>query len=195
MEQRKYKRFKANLLVRVKTLGVAKNIKNNLQASNISLGGIFLSTPYPFPKDTIVELTLKLPGTEDTVKLKGIVRWVSNQPENPGNGIEFVEVQQLDKEKLSKYISNEYVKDLLYMCENNKTYKDFLILWNKFNNKEFDFSALSKFFNLTKEELDKIVEYFFNMKMVEMSGNKIKFVSPHELPALNEYIKKIEGKK
>ncbi|MFN7182211.1 MAG: PilZ domain-containing protein [Planctomycetota bacterium] len=195
MEQRKYKRFKANLLVGVKTLGTAKDMNNTLKATNISLGGIFLSTPYPFPKDTILELTLKLPGMEDTLKWKGIVRWVSNEPDNPGNGIEFIEFGHLNKEKLSQYIANEYVRDIVNMCENNKNYKNFLMLWNQYkNSKEFELSALLKFFNISKKEFDEIINYFYNLRMVDISNNKVKFISPSELPLLDEYIKKIEPK-
>ncbi|MFN7181271.1 MAG: PilZ domain-containing protein [Planctomycetota bacterium] len=194
MEQRKYKRFKANLLVGVKTLGTARDIDDTLKATNISLGGIFLSTPYPFPKNTIVELTLKLPGTEDTVKWKGIVRWVSNDVDNPGNGIEFIDFQSPDREKLSQYIANEYLKDLINKCEGNKIYRDFLILWNKYPNKEFELSAILKFFNISQDELNKVIDYFCNMKMVETSGDRIKFTIPPELPALKDYLKKIEQK-
>lgn len=193
-QQRRYKRFKTNLLVGVKTLGSAKEEEKAGQATNISLGGIFLSTIYPFPKNTIVELTVKLPGTagEETVKWKGIVRWVSNNPENPGNGIEFIEFGNIDKNKLTEYISKEYLKELISICESNKAYKDFLILWNKYKGKEFEYSSILKFLGLDSSETEKLLEYFINLQMIEVKDKKIRFLVLNELPALHEYIKKIE---
>lgn len=192
VQHRKYKRFKTNLLVGIKTLGSAKEGENTVQATNISLGGIFLSTIYPFPKDTIVELTIKLPGVEKTVKWKGIVRWSSNDPENPGNGIEFIEFENMDKTELTRYITREYLKELINICESNKTYKDFLILWNKYKGKEFEYSTIIKFLNIDQSETEKLMQYFIDLQMIEVKDKKIKFLTLNELSGLNEYIKKIE---
>lgn len=192
IQQRRYKRFKTNLLVGIKTLGSAKESENTGKATNISLGGIFLSTIYPFPKDTILELTLKLPGTEETVKWKGIVRWVSNDPENPGNGIEFIEFGNTDKDKLASYISKEYIKELIKMCESKPAYKNFLLLWDKYRGKEFEYTAIAKFLNLTQDEEEKLLQYFINLQMIEIKDKKIKFLPLNELPDLNEYIKRIK---
>ncbi len=193
-QQRKYKRFKTNLLVSIKALGSAKDIENTAQATNISLGGIFLSTIYPFPKDTILELTLKLPDSEKTVKFKGIVRWTSYDPENPGNGIEFIEFKSIDKTELASYITKEYLKELINTCESNKAYKDFLLLWNKYQGKEFEYSSILKFFNLDQSEMDKLLQYFINLQMIEIKDKKIKFLTLTELQGLSEYIKKLNLK-
>jgi hypothetical protein len=193
IEQRKYRRFKTNLLVGVKAVGnAAVDTPQDLKATNISLGGIFLSTPYPFPQNTILELTLQLPGTNKTVKWKGIVRWVSTDPQNPGNGIEFIEMGNIDKDEITKLVSQEAIRELATKCESNKVYKDLLILWNRNKGKSYEYSSLIKFFTLDKAEFDEIVNYFVQLKIFQISGSKIIFLPSPQIVGLEEYIKKIE---
>ncbi len=60
-------------------------------SANINGGGMFIETESPADPETEVQLSFRLPGGEEPVKVEGLVAWVSDgstgQPQ--GMGIEF----------------------------------------------------------------------------------------------------------
>lgn len=69
---------------------------------NLSHGGVFISTPEPLREGRIIDLFLYLPQ-EDPVRVKGIVRWVS-ESDSPasraGMGIEFLNASESDYRRI-----------------------------------------------------------------------------------------------
>jgi|ERR1700728_2248109 Tfp pilus assembly protein PilZ len=54
-------------------------------ARDISVGGMFIETPSPFPFGTEVVIQMRLPGHKDEMALPGVVRWTRAD----GMGIQF----------------------------------------------------------------------------------------------------------
>ncbi|MCB1197085.1 MAG: TIGR02266 family protein [Bdellovibrionota bacterium] len=75
-------------------------------ATNISEQGIFIQTNQPMKKGTRVELEFSLPDSKLKIKALGTVAWVNpyrNNPEkdyNPGMGIQFENLSDIDRETL-----------------------------------------------------------------------------------------------
>ena len=65
-------------------------------SSDVSASGLFVRTSKPFSPDTLVDLTIHLPGNMVS-RLKGRVRWASNIGQMSGRngmGIEIIEKDQ-----------------------------------------------------------------------------------------------------
>jgi uncharacterized protein (TIGR02266 family) len=60
-------------------------------SANINEGGMFIETESPAEPDTVVQMSFRLPGTADPLKVEGRVAWVSDGTRGRprGMGIEF----------------------------------------------------------------------------------------------------------
>lgn len=77
---------------------------------NISAGGICLIIYEKVEIDTLLSLTIKLPEENQPILTKGKVAWTkefrlnSEQTNSWDAGIEFVNIKDIDRDKISKYI-------------------------------------------------------------------------------------------
>jgi uncharacterized protein (TIGR02266 family) len=75
-------------------------------ATNISEHGIFVETDKPLKKGSEIELEFSLPETRKKMKVMGVVMWVNrtrknaDQNYNPGMGIRFINLNDIDRETL-----------------------------------------------------------------------------------------------
>jgi uncharacterized protein (TIGR02266 family) len=77
------------------------------KSTDLSSGGLFISTPEPLSEGSEVSLSLQIPG-EESVDIKGVVRWVresSDDESKSGMGIEFVDVSESDLENIKKVVT------------------------------------------------------------------------------------------
>lgn len=75
-------------------------------STDMSNGGLFISTPEPLSEGSEVSLSLQIPG-EESVDIKGIVRWVresDGEDSRSGMGIEFVDISENDLENIKKVV-------------------------------------------------------------------------------------------
>lgn len=81
---------------------------------DISIAGIFISTPEPHEPGTELNLALKT-GDTDFINIKGIVRWIKDELDNDDNeqktntlgmGIEFVGVNPVDMKKIEQLLNS-----------------------------------------------------------------------------------------
>ena len=72
--------------------------------ANISVGGMFIVTDRPLPKGTLLRMSFRLPGGEETIEATGQVRWAvqpsSSEPMRPGMGVSFEELGDLDRARV-----------------------------------------------------------------------------------------------
>jgi uncharacterized protein (TIGR02266 family) len=79
-------------------------------AINISEHGIFIETREPMPAGTMIDLQFKLDEGDRAVEVLGEVIWINPvRPEgeknhNPGMGIRFVNMKEIDKERVLSLI-------------------------------------------------------------------------------------------
>ena len=97
-ERRKHPRFKVNVPVEVHTDASATPFR--VSTSDISLGGCYIESMYPFPAGTTLELKLSI---GDTLLISA--RVVTCDPQF-GNGIEFVQMLPEDRAALSKFLDH-----------------------------------------------------------------------------------------
>ncbi len=92
---------------------IPKNVKSEVHSdegmtfstsTNLSNGGIFISTPEPVQIGSEVQLSITVPDEEE-IDIKGIVRWMNESETTEcrtGMGIEFVGISESQKTKLKK---------------------------------------------------------------------------------------------
>ena len=109
-KQRKHPRFLAKIPLEIQAEG--SNSPVRCATADISLGGCYVETMFPFPVGTNLELKLQLEGT-----LLIVAKVVAHYP-LVGNGIQFVKMLPEDVEELRAYI------DSLAKQENAQTEKN-----------------------------------------------------------------------
>jgi c-di-GMP-binding flagellar brake protein YcgR len=105
-ERRKHPRFKVNVPVEVHT--DASETPLRASTSDISLGGCYIESMYPFQVGTPLELKLQVADT-----LLVAARVVTCDPQF-GNGIEFVRMLPEDRAELSKFLDRVAHMDLAH---------------------------------------------------------------------------------
>ena len=79
-------------------------------ATNISEQGIFIETEQPMEAGTLIDLQFQLPEAKKKVEVLGEVIWINpvrpdrNRNHNPGMGIRFVNLKEIDKETILSLI-------------------------------------------------------------------------------------------
>lgn len=110
-ERRRHPRFKLNISVEVHAQ-LAQNVSDtpiHCTTSDISLGGCYIESMYPFPVGTHLELKLQLEAQfEDTLLI--FARVVTCDPQF-GNGIEFVRMLPEDRQELSDFLDTQLRDD------------------------------------------------------------------------------------
>lgn len=110
-EQRKYKRLPSSLHARVQKLKATQadmDEVHQLVIKNISLGGVFIETEVPYEVNTVLRVSFKLPESNQEISALGIVRWISNNRDMRGMGIQFLQVTTEHKEEIQKHV--EYLE-------------------------------------------------------------------------------------
>jgi len=106
IERRKHPRFKVGLSVEVHAEGSDTPLR--CATSDISLGGCYIESMYPFPVGTCLELKLQV---SDTLLI--FAKVVTCDPQF-GNGIQFTKMLPEDREQLSKFLDQLARQDLAH---------------------------------------------------------------------------------
>jgi hypothetical protein len=79
-----------------------------VRVHDLSSGGAWLVEPFPFPVETVVEVAFELDETPFAAKAVIVSRRLEDDPSRPdapaGMGVEFVEVDAANQERLRAYI-------------------------------------------------------------------------------------------
>ena len=88
-------------------------------SNDLSEGGIFIETENPLPSGSELTLRFTLPNIDRVFEVKGTVKWKSDtklQDANPqkkmprGMGIQFSEMEDIDREMIRKYVQESLAK-------------------------------------------------------------------------------------
>ena len=110
-KQRKHPRFQVKVPLEIHAEG--SNTPFRCATADLSLGGCYLETMFPFPVGASLELKLQLEGT-----LLIVAKVVAHYP-LVGNGIQFIKILPEDLEELQTFL------DTLAAQEGTQTEKNF----------------------------------------------------------------------
>src|SRR5687767_4203952 len=86
---------------------------------NLSEGGLFIATHVLKPLGTQIEVSFKLPGAPDSIKVTGTVRWLREysptSDTSPGMGVRFEQIDQHHVDHIRKFLAS---RDPLFNDEN-----------------------------------------------------------------------------
>ena len=76
-------------------------------AANMSTGGVYVRTSAPEAPGTLLDVSLKVPGEELELVVRGKVVWFSTYPtgDGPGMAIEFVDLDRQSQRKLDSILA------------------------------------------------------------------------------------------
>lgn len=86
-------------------------------ATNISEHGIFIETPSPMKIGTVLDLEFSLPDSKAKIKTTGEVAWINpvrsktQENLNPGMGIRFLNLSEVDRETILTLVKKIAVLD------------------------------------------------------------------------------------
>ncbi|MBZ5688763.1 MAG: PilZ domain-containing protein [Acidobacteriia bacterium] len=103
-ERRKFPRFKVNVPVEIHAEGSTAPL--HCATSDLSLGGCYIESMYPFPTGTCLDLKLEASGT-----LLISARVVTCDPQF-GNGIHFLRMLPEDRATLMKFLGTVAKQEL-----------------------------------------------------------------------------------
>ena len=90
--------------VEVDFSGQDQSVVHRAQVTNISSGGIFVRSRYPFRVGTRLQLKLREPNHAFSKSARGEVAWVSHSTENPGMGVRFVCLDRREQRDLRRAV-------------------------------------------------------------------------------------------
>lgn len=103
-ERRKHPRFKVSVPVEVRAEG--SDFPIHCVTSDISLGGCYVESMYPFPVGTCLELKLYI---EDTLLI--FAKVVTSYPQ-VGNGMQFTKILPEDEAQIRAFLESVAKKEL-----------------------------------------------------------------------------------
>ena len=102
--RREYERFSVDLEV---SLGSEHNFYAGL-AENLSAGGVFIATHRLQKVGSKIDLSLRMPDSEETFDLVGEVRWVrvynAQSDTSPGLGVRFTDLEPRVSAAISRFL-------------------------------------------------------------------------------------------
>jgi len=107
VSRRNYRRLPVDLAVRMAPL--AEEARDQVGAAvsrlhDVGENGVFVASARPWPPGSVMELDFTLPGGE-AIHTLGVVRWVGLPPQEPGMGVQFIEVAMGQRLSLADYVA------------------------------------------------------------------------------------------
>ena len=112
--RRKYRRLRAGMDVELTPCETdeKKAIMLISKIENFSENGALIATASPLPVGTIVTLEFNLEAKAARVHVLGLVRWVSTPPEEPGMGIQFIEVSTSNRKQFREFVDVRMAEEM-----------------------------------------------------------------------------------
>lgn len=179
-DKRKFKRLSTSWIVRIRTRKPSDSTRIRLdeRIRNVSLGGVFIETRYPFKLGSLVEFDFNMPGSSDLVHAKGLVKWTNDgtQRDLPvGMGIEFIEVASVTKDAISTYLDKSTTDDLLGPLTATPDHKTLLKFYKQKTGQTFKLDALAGQIGVPHEKLIPLLSDFALYDLVGFSGDDVMF--------------------
>jgi uncharacterized protein (TIGR02266 family) len=179
-ERRQYRRLDTNLVANIRTArSDDTQIREMSTITNLSSGGVFITTPYPFPLGAFVEFDFAIPGSsEASIHVKGVVRWSNPSPPDPGMGIEFIEVTSGNRDQLQSYVDVRIVEEYVRPLTQTPAHQSLLRLYYRKIGDSFAVDALALFLGMEREDLDSALVDFEGQGLVASASDKVSFLPP-----------------
>ncbi len=110
-EKRRFRRMASDTSVFYRGYRVDRPTRAYLEgiAHNVSLGGLFLLTDRPPPKGVVLDLSFGRPHSDNSsqpIPAKAIVRWRRRWRKPRGVGIEFIEIEGVERDKIHQWVAS-----------------------------------------------------------------------------------------
>lgn len=168
--KRRYPRVSADFLARVAPADIPEGRADTIRAriKNISRGGIFISTDTPLEPESLVQIRFRLPDKDSEVEAIGVVRWVSDEPANPGMGVQFVRLREQDRGRMGEYVGPQEAAEALSTLTSSAPNRRFLKFYLKNLGNSYTVEEIMDQMGLGRSILEEIVDQFGRWHLVRV---------------------------
>lgn len=178
--RRKYKRLRADMDVRITRQEATESTAEMLfsRLGNFSENGAFVSTPNPLTVGTIVNLDFALESRGSRIHVLGIVRWVNDDPDDPGMGIQFLEVSTSNRRDLREFIDDRVAMEMARTLTRTPLHKSILEVIVKNWGKLVSADVLAQATGAGSTMLLKTLPEFEKQGLIRVLHRSVKCVRP-----------------
>ena len=111
-EKRVHRRAATNVFVQFFQESDGHNTRQQYRegmVKNFSMGGMYIATEHPFPRESIVIVKFRLESRTKPllpIQLRAVVRWVRQVTNPKGMGIEFLEFEGIDEGDFREWMTS-----------------------------------------------------------------------------------------
>jgi uncharacterized protein (TIGR02266 family) len=195
-DKRRFKRLSTSLIAKIRQRRASSDTRimaAHSHVTNISIGGVFIETPTPFSKDTIVELDFAIPGYADRIHATGVVRWSSASGQMKGMGIEFIEVSIAGKEAINGYIATRVSSEVMTAVTKTDAHKSLLKLYARKMGEIYPMDVLQSFLGMDLPSVVAVLKDFEAQGLVKIEGAEARLLKAED-PKLLQDIEEWAGK-
>jgi len=110
------RRTKERIPVKMWIRNIDGNANYFQQTGNLSVSGMYILSPNPYPDNTTIQLEFQVPGTSHIVKTEALVLKSNEDGQFMGISVKFVNMKEKDRQTISGAI-DELISEFWYIME------------------------------------------------------------------------------
>jgi len=110
------RRTKERIPVKMWIRNIDGNANYFQQTANLSVSGMYILSPNPYPINTTIQLEFQVPGTSHIVKTEALVLKSNEDGQFMGISVKFINMKEKDKQVISRAV-DELISEFWYIME------------------------------------------------------------------------------
>lgn len=116
-ERRKQeRRTKERIPVKMWIRNIDGNANYFQQTGNLSVSGMYILSPTPYPDNTTIQLEFQVPGTDHIIKTEALVLKSNEDGQFMGLSVKFINMKEQDRQVISHAV-DELISEFWYIME------------------------------------------------------------------------------
>lgn len=114
--RRKERRTKERIPVKMWIRNIDGNANYFQQTGNLSVSGMYILSPNPYPDNTTIQLEFQVPGTDHIIKTDALVLRSNEDGQFMGLSVRFINMREKDRQIISHAV-DELISEFWYIME------------------------------------------------------------------------------
>lgn len=110
------RRTKERIPVKMWIRNIDGNANYFQQTGNLSVSGMYILSPNPYPDNTTIQLEFQVPGTDHIVNCKALVLRNTSDGQFMGLSVKFIDMSEKDRQIVSKAV-DDLICEYWYIME------------------------------------------------------------------------------
>ena len=110
------RRTKERIPVKMWIRNIDGNANYFQQTGNLSVSGMYILSPNPYPDNTTIQLEFQVPGTNHIINTEALVLKSNEDGQFMGLSVKFINMKEQDKQMISRAV-DELISEYWYIME------------------------------------------------------------------------------